>query len=78
MSEEARAHAFDRFWRAGSATGGSGLGLAIVERLVVSDGGQVQLREAPSGGVDAVVRLPGGAPPAPPRPASRTLEASRG
>ena len=72
MSDEARAHAFDRFWRAGSAKGGSGLGLAIVERLVVSDGGSVELRPAPSGGIDAVVRLkPALQDPAPARnPAS--------
>ena len=72
MSDEARAHAFDRFWRAGSTKGGSGLGLAIVERLVVSDGGSVELRPAASGGIDAVVRLkPALQDPAPARnPAS--------
>jgi signal transduction histidine kinase len=61
MTAEQRAHAFDRFWR-GSATrgqlGGSGLGLAIVQKLVHADGGSVRLLAAPSGGVDAVVRLP--------------------
>jgi signal transduction histidine kinase len=57
MSDDEREHAFDRFWRAGMASGGSGLGLAIVERLVVSDGGLVELRPAASGGIDAVVTL---------------------
>jgi hypothetical protein len=35
----------------------SGLGLAIVRRLAAADGGQAELREAPGGEVDAVVRL---------------------
>jgi signal transduction histidine kinase len=57
LTPEQRERAFDRFWRAGSGAGGSGLGLAIVKRLVAADDGEVELREAPSGGVDAVVRL---------------------
>jgi signal transduction histidine kinase len=57
MSAEQRARAFDRFWRAGSGGGGSGLGLAIVRKLVEADGGDVELAEAPGGGLDAVVRL---------------------
>jgi signal transduction histidine kinase len=57
LTPEERSRAFDRFWRAGSGGGGSGLGLAIVKRLVAADEGEVELREAPSGGVDAVVRL---------------------
>ncbi len=61
MTAEQRAHAFDRFWRGSSSRGqlgGSGLGLAIVQKLVQADGGSVALLAAPSGGVDAVVRLP--------------------
>ena len=57
LTPEQRDRAFDRFWRAGSGGGGSGLGLAIVGRLVAADEGEVELREAAGGGVDAVVRL---------------------
>jgi signal transduction histidine kinase len=60
LSEEDRARAFDRFWRAADGSGsksGSGLGLAIVQRLVTADGGEVALQAAPGGGLDAVVRL---------------------
>ncbi len=62
MTAEQRARAFDRFWRApgaagGHGLGGSGLGLAIVRRLVEADEGEVELADAPGGGLDAVVRL---------------------
>ena len=54
-----RDRAFDRFWQGtGGELGGSGLGLAIVQKLVAADGGHVELREAPGGGLDAVVQLP--------------------
>ncbi len=57
LSEDDRARAFDRFWRGRSPKPGSGLGLAIVRRLATADGGDAELRAAPGGGVDAVVRL---------------------
>ena len=61
MSPERRATAFDRFWHgsadSGSRIGGFGIGLAIVRQLVVADGGEVELLEAPGGGLDACVRL---------------------
>lgn len=56
MTEEQRARAFDRFWREGGA-GGTGLGLAIARRLITADGGELELRAAPTGGLQAVVRL---------------------
>jgi signal transduction histidine kinase len=61
MSPDERARAFDRFWRSERATTeGTGLGLAIVRRLVESDGGTVDLRDGPAGGLDVAVRLPSG------------------
>jgi signal transduction histidine kinase len=57
MTPEQRARAFDRFWRAGPPGSGTGLGLAVVHRLVTADGGAVELRPAPGGGLDATLRL---------------------
>jgi signal transduction histidine kinase len=57
LPADARARAFDRFWRARSGGGGSGLGLAIVRKLAEADAATVVLDEAPGGGLDAVVRL---------------------
>lgn len=59
LTEEERARAFDRFWRGGTGPG-SGLGLAIAKRMVEVDDGEIVLRPAPAGGVDAVVRYPVG------------------
>jgi signal transduction histidine kinase len=55
LAAAARAHAFDRFWHAGGE--GSGLGLTIARRLAAADEGCVELLEADTGGIDAVVRL---------------------
>jgi signal transduction histidine kinase len=55
LTAEQQARAFDRFWS--DRDGGSGLGLAIVKRLVEIDGGRVALRDAPGGGLTAVVEL---------------------
>jgi signal transduction histidine kinase len=55
-----RDRAFDRFWRAPTATPGrgSGLGLAIVRQLAEASGGTARLDAADTGGVDASVTLP--------------------
>jgi signal transduction histidine kinase len=56
LSDDDRAHAFDRFWRGRhSAPGGSGLGLAIVRQLAAVGDGTAELHRAASGGIDAVV-----------------------
>ena len=57
LSDEQRARAFDRFWRASGGRGGSGLGLAIVRQLVEADGGTVRLDATPSGGLAVVLEL---------------------
>ncbi|WP_345747229.1 hypothetical protein [Streptomyces sp. ODS28] len=58
MSEAQRRNACDRFWRApGAPAGGSGLGLAIAQQLARAGTGDIGLRPAPGGGLDAVVSL---------------------
>jgi signal transduction histidine kinase len=57
LTADERERAFDRFWRGTGKSPGSGLGLAIVRRLARVDGGDAELRAAPSGGIDAVVKL---------------------
>jgi two-component system OmpR family sensor kinase len=79
MTPDQRARAFDRFWRGGAPRrdgGGFGLGLAIVRELVRADGGDVELGDAPEGGLAVTVRLPvaGTARPAPDGPPSVTAD----
>ncbi|ANZ16967.1 integral membrane sensor signal transduction histidine kinase [Streptomyces noursei ATCC 11455] len=59
-------HVFERFWRSPSARSlpGSGLGLSIVARTAEQAGGGVRLRNAPGGGTEALLTMPGA--PAPP------------
>ena len=73
MSEDAVAHAFERFYRADRSRsrhqGGSGLGLAIVHAIVTSHGGTVTLTSTEGEGTTARVELPllgSDAPPPPP------------
>jgi signal transduction histidine kinase len=61
---DARRRAFDRFWRGPTGGEGFGLGLAIVQRLVRNAGGTVLLQDAPSGGLDVVIRWPAASPAA--------------
>jgi signal transduction histidine kinase len=63
LDAEQRAQAFDRFWQAGGAPTGSGLGLAIIRQLATASGGRVELRPAPTGGIDAVATFPTAATP---------------
>jgi signal transduction histidine kinase len=61
LSPEDRERALDRFWRGATSRadhgGGFGLGLAIVRQLLATDGGSIELRSAPSTGLDVVVWL---------------------
>jgi signal transduction histidine kinase len=70
MGADARASAFERFWRAPGASGeGFGLGLAIVQQLAVASGGDVRLDDAPGGtGLDVAVGLPSAPDPTDARP----------
>ena len=60
MSDEHRHQAFAPFWQGPhrDANGSSGLGLAIVDQLARASHGTVVLKRAPTGGIDATVRLP--------------------
>ncbi|MFB7634468.1 sensor histidine kinase [Streptomyces sp. NPDC056149] len=63
-------HVFERFWRSPAARSlpGSGLGLSIVARTAEQAGGGVRLRNAPGGGTEALLTLPGAATPPPDTP----------
>lgn len=60
FSATALEHAFDRFWREGTAfhESGSGLGLAIAKSIVESCGGQIRLTNRAGGGARVLMRLP--------------------
>jgi two-component system, OmpR family, sensor histidine kinase KdpD len=63
---------FDKFYRAPAApAGGTGLGLAIVKGFVQAQGGNVQARHLPPGGVAFHIQLPLAKPP--PVPAATNL-----
>jgi two-component system OmpR family sensor kinase len=62
LTEEQRARAFERFYRAETARagrgGGSGLGLAIVASVVAAHGGEVSLHPAEPTGILVRIQLP--------------------
>ena len=59
FSDEALAHAFDRFWSdAGEGASGSGLGLAIAKSAIERWGGRIQLANRPCGGGEISIMLP--------------------
>lgn len=69
MTETQRRRAFDRFWQSQTTSNnGFGLGLPIAQRLITANRGTIELRDAPDGGLDAVIQLQP-APSAPGRPA---------
>jgi signal transduction histidine kinase len=62
FSDEARAHAFDRFWRGSTVDGkGSGLGLTIAKTAVERWGGQIRISNAAEGGGQISIVLPASA-----------------
>lgn len=62
VPEDERERVFDRFARPDTgrdrAQGGAGLGLAIVREVVLSHGGDVQIRQTPGGGATVQIALP--------------------
>lgn len=60
---------FDPFYT--TRGGGSGLGLAVVHRTVEAHRGAIFVEEAPGGGAQFVIFVPGGAPRGSPVPAGR-------
>jgi two-component system OmpR family sensor kinase len=62
LTDDERAHMFDRFWRKDASrsrkAGGSGLGLAIVASIVVSWNGTVTATPSPDRGLTVTLSLP--------------------
>jgi len=58
LSDEDKARATRRFWRASPATPGSGLGLAIADALATASGGTLTLADASGHGLVVIVSLP--------------------
>ena len=75
MTPDQRARAFDRFWRSSGSRRtdrGFGLGLPIVRRIVLADGGDVRLEDAPAVGSPSWCPCPRRAPSSAPPPDALT------
>ena len=62
LSDEDKARAVERFWRADRSTPGTGLGLPIVATLARASGGSLELTDGASGGLTVRVTLPAASP----------------
>jgi len=62
LSDEDKARAVERFWRADRSTPGTGLGLPIVATLARASGGSLELSDGASGGLTVRVTLPAASP----------------
>lgn len=62
IPEEDLPFIFDRFWRKeksrSRASGGTGLGLAISKQLIEAQGGTIEARNLPAGGLQIVLSIP--------------------
>jgi signal transduction histidine kinase len=62
IPEEDLPFIFDRFWRKeksrSRASGGTGLGLAISKQLIEAQGGSIEARNLPEGGLQVVLSIP--------------------
>lgn len=65
IAPEDRPHVFERFYRSTDSRGmpGSGLGLSIVKAVIDRHGGTVSVGEAPTGGAEFTIYLPGTSKP---------------
>jgi len=65
VSDEQRAHLFERFYRTDASrnrqSGGAGLGLAICQRIVEAHDGRIEAKASPLGGLWIAIELPQGA-----------------
>ena len=62
LSDQDKARAVERFWRADRSAPGTGLGLPIVATLARASGGSLELTDGASGGLTVRVTLPAASP----------------